>query len=104
MSDILVLKLVTGEEIICSVEESSDNYDIICPLRLVQYENGATGFSPFMDSADFSTYTRIRKSHVVLAAPAITDFSEKYEELADAILNPKDEEKIQTPPKKGIIT
>lgn len=75
-----LLKLVSGEEIIASVEENGDNLNINKPVKLLAGQAGF-GCGPFLlgvsdDVADFV----INKNHVMVRGEAIKELANFYNE------------------------
>ena len=104
MSNVLILKLSTGEEVIGRiVNESDDTYQIEFGLLLnyqLQDEGKiAFGFLPYSPLSNKDK--RINKSHVVWSAEPADGLKDAYNKATGQIMTPSD--KIITPPKGLII-
>lgn len=69
MSEVRVLKLVTGEELVGNIVTNADSYNIKDPLIIFVQTDGQLGmmhFAPYMNlDGDFT----INKAHVVYSMP-----------------------------------
>lgn len=99
--NIKVLKLSSGEEIVCEVVQTTlMDYLIKNPLRVVMVPSKAPNVPPQVALAPFSPYVpwndgiSINASQVIFAAPAVNDLAEEYNVVFSTIL---------TPPKKSLI-
>ena len=100
--DIIALKNVLGEEIICEfVKEDSDNYIVKCPFAMAMSQGGA-GFAPpvmfakpIKDMKDKEV--TLRKAHIMFAFEAREDITQAYKAETTGIVQ-------ATPQEQKIIT
>ena len=77
-NDIITLKLVTSEEVICKlIEENTTEYRITKPLVLTLSSQGAA-MTPFLFTADLSGEIGIPKTAVVAVAVTDKTTSDQY--------------------------
>lgn len=101
MKDIRVIKLATGEDIVCEViSDSAFEILIKNPLRAVIVPAKVANAGPQIALAPFSPYVLwndgvgIRSAQVVFNAPAVPELVDEYKSVFSPIL---------TPPKSGLI-
>lgn len=81
--DIIALKNVLGEEIICEfVEDDAECYYVKCPFAMAMSQGGA-GFAPPVMFAEPITKFKdrvilLRKAHIMFAFPAREDIVQAY--------------------------
>jgi hypothetical protein len=85
-TQVIAVKLITGEEIIARKLSDDDNHLIVSrPLAMVMAENPENPqqtrvmFTPWMVSAGKEVIT-IKNAHVVAVSPAREDAAEQYEQ------------------------
>ena len=88
MSDILILKLITGEEVLGEVESSSDTEFVIqnpVGIAVVRGQDGRpnVGFAPFPLHAEQvkDSTVIIAKKHVVYSYVPAKDFIDNYNQI-----------------------
>jgi hypothetical protein len=98
---VMVLKLSSGEEIVCEVVSTTImDYMVKNPLRVVMVPAKAANMPPQVGLAPFSPYipwndgVSIKANQVIFVAPAISDLAEEYSAVFSSVL---------TPPKKSLI-
>ena len=94
MSNVKLMKLASGEEILAEVVKSpdlvSDNYTLKNCIRVVYYDNGkgmATGFAPFMPLSAEDTFT-LKGSIVVASVTPKDEVLAEYTRLFSGIVIP----------------
>lgn len=93
--DILVFKIVTGEEIVGKfVEEKADGYVLNKPCTVIPSQQGL-GLMQTLMCADININTTLNKSAVIMSSPVIKDIENHYIRTTTG---------IETAPANGIIT
>ena len=97
MSDVKIVRLKTGEEILCEyrVSEHRKMTHIKNGLMIVPTE-ATIGFIPFMVYADLpdNTFT-LKSSHVLWVVDPVSDLVDRHQETVNTIVTP--ESKIIVP-------
>ena len=88
-----IVRLTTGDEIICNVEETENSVAITDAFSMVATEPGKIGFIPFMAYAKNDRFVIDNRFVVMVVDPV--------EEIVDLIRSMTSG--IVTPPKQGII-
>jgi|TARA_B110000908_G_scaffold17191_1_gene19326 hypothetical protein len=96
MNNIKLIRLVSGEEIIATVDIQGEKVTFNNPIALYAAEEGKMGFMPYMPytTAKESGVT-VDSKHILFILEPIGDIVTQYEQATGAII---------TPPKQGIIT
>ena len=97
MSDVKIVRLKTGEEILCeySVSEHRKMTHIKNGLMIVPTEQ-SIGFIPFMVYADLPDNTfSVKSSHVLWVVDPVSDLVDRHQETFNTIVAP--ESKIIVP-------
>ena len=90
-----IVRLTTGDEVICNVEETENTIAMTDAFSMVATEPGKIGFIPFMAYAKNEEFI-VDKQFVVMILDPVDELAEQVE----AFRNPK---KIITPKKDIII-
>jgi hypothetical protein len=94
--DVILLKNILGEEIICAyVTENDTHYTIKGPYAMTMTEKGPA-FVPAITFADTSGEIRVRKEHFLFALPAHPEIEPSYTQMTSGIVMPKKSGKIIT--------
>ncbi len=92
---IKLLRLVSGEEVIAEIANSTeDSYLIKDAIVMIPAGEGRIGFMPFMPYTEAKNGLTIRKQDVMFSVDPIDDMIDQFRQARSG---------IQTP-KKGIIT
>ena len=92
---IKLLRLVSGEELIAEVVNSSeDSYTLKDAIVMIQAGEGRIGFLPFVPYTEAKDGISIRKQDVMFVVDPIEDLIDQFRQARSG---------ISTPP-KGIIT
>ena len=92
---IKLLRLVSGEELIAEVVNSSeDSYTLKDAIVMIPAGEGRIGFMPFLPYTEAKDGISIRKQDVMLVVDPIEDLIDQFRQARSG---------ISTPP-KGIIT
>lgn len=88
-----IVRLTTGDEIICNVEETENSVAITDAFSMVATEPGKIGFIPFMAYAKNDRFV-IDKQFVVMVVDPVEEIVDQIRSMTSGIV---------TPPKQGII-
>jgi hypothetical protein len=88
-----IVRLTTGDEIICNVEETENSVAITDAFSMVATEPGKIGFIPFMAYAKNDRFV-IDKNFVVMVVDPVEEIVDQIRSMTSGIV---------TPPKQGII-
>jgi len=94
--DVLALKNILGEEIICAfVEEDSTHYTIKKPFAMAMTQNGPA-FAPAVMFGDCDGEMKILKSQYLWAVPGNKEITAAYTQQVSSIMVPQKDTKIIT--------
>jgi|TARA_B110000858_G_C17347332_1_gene269374 hypothetical protein len=88
-----VVRLTTGDEVICNVVETENSIKISDAFSMVATEPGKIGFIPFMAYAKDEEFV-ISKEFVVMVCDPVDELVDQIRSMTSGII---------TPPKQGII-
>lgn len=95
MKNIKVIKLATGEDIVCEVtNESAFEYIVKNPLRVVMVPSKMANAGPQVALAPFSPYVLwndgvgIKTAQIVFDAPAVPELQDEYNAVFSSVLTP----------------
>jgi hypothetical protein len=88
-----IVRLTTGDEIICNVEETENSVAITDAFSMVATEPGKIGFIPFMAYAKNDRFV-IDNRFVVMVVDPVEEIVDQIRSMTSGIV---------TPPKQGII-
>lgn len=88
-----IVRLTTGDEVICNVEETENTIAMTDAFSMVATEPGKIGFIPFMAYAKNEEFV-IDKQFVVMILDPVDEIVDQIRSMTSGIV---------TPPKQGII-
>ncbi len=88
-----IVRLTTGDEVICNVEETENTIAMTDAFSMVATEPGKIGFIPFMAYAKNEEFV-IDKQFVVMILDPVEEIEDQIRSMTSGIV---------TPPKQGII-
>jgi hypothetical protein len=88
-----IVRLTTGDEVICNVEETENAVAITDAFSMIATEPGKIGFIPFMAYAKDEQFI-IDKKFVVMIADPVDEIVDQIRSMTSGIV---------TPQKQGII-
>lgn len=88
-----IVRLTTGDEIICKVEETENSVIITDAFSMVATEPGKIGFIPFMAYAKDEKFV-VDKKFVVMVVDPVDEIVDQIRSMTSGIV---------TPQKQGII-
>ena len=89
MKNVQLLKLISGEEVLGTVEVKSDLYTITMPVTIIQNDN-KMGFIPFMPYAQSESFD-ISKVNVILMVEPTAALKDHYLKSISPIEMPSSE-------------
>ena len=93
MSDVKLVRLITGEEILGKVIESGNTISISNPVRVVVMPSKADpttpsiGLAPWMEFAEDKAFT-VHMAHVITMGNPIREFLNQYNSMNGGIVLP----------------
>lgn len=87
MSNIQIVRLTSGEEILCDLEINGDSYHLKDPAVIIPTAGGNIGFARWLPYADISQVT-ISKKFVMFAVEPVAMMITKYNEMTSPLLVP----------------
>jgi|TARA_R100000008_G_scaffold83201_1_gene68324 hypothetical protein len=80
MSEVRVVRLQTGEEIICKLlDGSTDNTKLLKkPAIIIPVGQGKIGLSPWLPYAEISDGIEIKESHIMFITEPVEEFLNEY--------------------------
>lgn len=94
MSNIQIVRLISGEELLCDLSYKNGEYEIKNPVRIVMNVNKTNpsqvsfGFVDWLPYADVKYGTMIKKEHIVFVAKPADEFISQYSQLFGGIVTP----------------
>ena len=89
MSEPKIVRLVTGEELLCSIKDTNETHVTIeTHLIIIPTADGKISFLPYMGYADIKTLP-IRVQDIMFVVNPTASLSEKYQEMTGSIVTPK---------------
>lgn len=88
-----IVRLTTGDEVICNVEETENTIAMTDAFSMVATEPGKIGFIPFMAYAKNEEFI-VDKQFVVMILDPVEEIEDQIRSMTSGIV---------TPPKQGII-
>ena len=93
--NVKLVKIITGEEILCDLTIEGDSYIMKHPTMLIPQGNQNMAMLPFMPMGEFDDKTvTINGSQVVAVANAIKMVKEQFEQSITGIVAPPEKELI----------
>ena len=98
MSEIKLIRIVTGEEVVAEVVETTEStVTVKNPLVVLPQSGGGVGFAPWATVIDIEKPEVVLKNeHIVYLVDVQPQVSDKYNEIFG-------ETKLVTPPEKKLI-
>ena len=78
MSDIKIVRLTTGEELICKAKENDDSYTIKNPAILIPAGKDQLAFGQWLPYGDITDGITIDKKYIIFVIDPITELSNQY--------------------------
>lgn len=86
MSDPKIVRLVTGEELLCKITDSNENHVTIeNPLIILPSADGKIQFLPYMAYADFKTLP-LRTQDIMFVVNPSSRMADKFLEATSGII------------------
>ena len=94
MSDIKIVRLATGEELICEVETGQDTYTLKDVAILIPTQQNSLGLAPFMQYTKAANGLTVASNFVMFVVDPVDELKSQYSSMFS---------KVFTPSKKIII-
>jgi hypothetical protein len=94
MANIQVVRLISGEELLCDLTYKNGEYEIKNPVRIVMNVNKTNpsqvsfGFVDWLPYADLKDGITINKDHIVFVTRPASEFVAQYTQLFGGIVAP----------------
>jgi hypothetical protein len=90
MTDIKIVRISTGEELICSVsEEGQEHYTLKDVAILIPTQQNSLGLAPFMAYSDATKGMTIPASFVMFMVDPVEDLKNQYKTMFQKVITPE---------------
>ena len=86
MDNIKIVRLITGEELICSTKVSSTGYTLKDVAILIPTQNNQLGLAPFMAYSDAKDGMEIPRSYVMFMVDPVETLKKQYQTMFSKII------------------
>ena len=86
MDNIKIVRLTTGEELICSTKVSSTGYTLKDVAILIPTQNNQLGLAPFMAYSDAKDGMEIPRSYVMFMVDPVETLKKQYQTMFSKII------------------
>lgn len=83
-----IVRLTSGEEILCGLQISGDNYVLVDPAIIVPAGNGNIGLMHWLPYAKTDRNVQISKKFVVFVVDPVDELNSKYNAMVSPIVLP----------------
>ena len=88
MDNIKIVRLITGEELICSVKVSSTGYTLTDVAILIPTQSNQLGLAPFMAYSDAKDGIQTIAKNVMFVVEPVADLKQQYQTMFSKIITP----------------
>lgn len=89
MSDTYIVRLTTGEELLCSFDNADQaHYHLIKPYLILPTAEGTIQFMKYMPYADYDELP-IKVEHIMWIVKSSAELADKYSEMTGNIVTPQ---------------
>ena len=98
MSEVKILRLTTGEEVLCKAEKTDEGWKAVKPALVIPVGKGQIGLMGWMPYTKvFENGIEIRDEHVMFISEAQEELLDEYNEIfGSGLIVPKKELKLTT--------
>ena len=102
MSEVKILRLITGEEVICKAEKSKHGWNVKKSALIIPTGNGGIGLMPWMPyTTAFEKGFDIREQDVMFTLQPQSELNDEYNEVfGSGLVVPKKSDVVEGPPLK----
>lgn len=86
MSDIKIVRLSTGEELITTVKETATGYNFSDVAILIPTQQNSLGLAPFMAYSEAAKGMDIDKSFIMFMVDPVSDLKAQYQNMFGKIV------------------
>jgi len=87
MSDIKIVRISTGEELLCTVDSSNKDHLTLSDVAiLIPTQANSLGLAPFMAYSDAKDGMDIPRSYVMFVVDPIEDLKKQYQSMFSKII------------------
>ncbi len=87
MSDIKIVRISTGEELLCTVDSSSKEHLKLTDVAiLIPTQSNSLGLAPFMAYSDAKDGMEIPRSYVMFVVDPVEDLKKQYQAMFSKII------------------
>lgn len=88
MSDIKIVRLATGEELICTVKPTDTGLNLQDVAILIPTQQNSLGLAPFMAYSDASKGFDVAMDFVMFTVDPVADLKSQYQTMFNKVLTP----------------
>jgi len=88
MDNIKIVRLITGEELICSVKVSSTGYTLKDVAILIPTQSNQLGLAPFMAYSDAKDGIETHSKNVMFVVEPVAELKQQYQTMFSKIITP----------------
>jgi hypothetical protein len=88
MDNIKIVRLITGEELICSTKVSSTGYTLKDVAILIPTQNNQLGLAPFMAYSDAKDGIETQSKNVMFVVEPVAELKQQYQTMFSKIITP----------------
>ena len=87
MSDIKIVRISTGEELLCTVDSSNKDHLTLSDVAiLIPTQANSLGLAPFMAYSDAKDGMEIPRSYIMFVVDPIEDLKKQYQSMFSKII------------------
>jgi hypothetical protein len=88
MSDIKIVRLATGEELLCEVSGGPDHYSLKDIAILIPTQQNSLGLAPFMAYSNAPKGMTIASNFVMFIVDPVEDLKKQYQNMFSKVITP----------------
>jgi hypothetical protein len=89
MSEVKIVRLSTGEELICNLSGGPDHYTFEDVAILIPTQQNSLGLAPFMAYSDAPKGMTIAAQFVMFIVDPVEDLKNQYKQMFGKVLTPE---------------
>ena len=86
MSDIKIVRLATGEELLCEVSGGPDHYNLKDVAILIPTQQNSLGLAPFMAYSDAPKGMSIASNFIMFIVDPVQDLKNQYQTMFSKVV------------------
>ena len=88
MTDIKIVRLATGEELLCEVSGGPDHYTLKDVAILIPTQQNSLGLAPFMAYSDAPKGMAVSSQFVMFMVDPVADLKKQYQQMFSKVITP----------------